>query len=69
MRRLMKQQALEAWSQRKFKATTHSNHGLPVAPRHLNLEFQVEAPDGVCAGDITYIRTKEPLIKSGRSRL
>jgi|GEM_PF-6632195 transposase InsO family protein len=42
VRRLMKRQALEARSQRKFKATTHSNHDLPVAPSRLNPEFQVE---------------------------
>jgi putative transposase len=57
--RLMKQQGLESKSKRKFKATTHSNHGRPVAPNLLEREFMVEKPDSVYAGDITYIQTVE----------
>ena len=57
--RLMKQQDLKSKSKRKFKATTNSNHGHPVAPNLLNREFQVERPDTVYAGDITYISTDE----------
>lgn len=57
--RLMKQQGLESKSRRKFKATTNSNHGRPVAQNLLNREFQVDQPDTVYAGDITYIPTDE----------
>lgn len=57
--RLMKQQGLESKSQRKFKATTNSNHDRPVAPNLLDREFLVEQPDTVYAGDITYIPTEE----------
>ncbi len=57
--RLMKQQGLESKSKRKFKATTNSNHGRPVAPNLLDREFRVGQPDTVYAGDITYIRTDE----------
>lgn len=57
--RLMKQQGLESKSKRKFKATTNSNHGRPVAPNLLDREFLVDQPDTVYAGDITYIPTDE----------
>ena len=53
----MKQQGLESKSKRKFKATTYSNHGRPVALNLLEREFMVENPDTVYAGDITYIQT------------
>lgn len=59
VRRLMKQQALEVKTKRKFKATTNSNHGLPVAPNRLNREFQVTEPDKAYVGDITYVSTAE----------
>ncbi|MCU7906142.1 MAG: IS3 family transposase [Candidatus Thiodiazotropha sp. (ex Epidulcina cf. delphinae)] len=57
--RLMKQQGLESKGKRKFKATTNSNHGRPVAPNRLDREFMVEQPDTVYASDITYIQTDE----------
>ena len=57
--RLMKQQGLESKSKRKFKTTTNSNHGRPVAPNLLDREFLVDQPDTVYAGDITYIPTDE----------
>jgi transposase InsO family protein len=59
VRRLMRRQGLTVKTKRKFKATTNSNHGLPVAPNRLNREFQVTAPDKAYVGDITYIRTDE----------
>ena len=58
-RRLMKQQSLESKSRRKFKATTNSNHGRPVAPNLLDREFMVGQRNTVYAGDITYIPTDE----------
>lgn len=57
--RLMRQQALKAKAKKKFKATTNSNHGLPVAPNLLDRNFNVDQSDTVYAGDITYIRTNE----------
>ena len=44
-RRLMKKQGLESMGRRKFKATTNSNHGRPVAPNLLNREFEVGRPN------------------------
>jgi len=55
--RLMRQDGLRGRLRRRFRRTTDSNHCLPVAPNRLNRQFQVEAPDRVWAGDITYIRT------------
>lgn len=57
--RLMKQQGLESKSRRKFKATTNSKHGRPVAPNLLGREFLIDQPNTVYAGDITYIPTDE----------
>jgi putative transposase len=42
---------------RKFKATTNSNHKLPVAENILNQDFQVETPNKVWVTDISYIDT------------
>lgn len=55
--RLMKLQGLESKVKRKFKATTNSNHGRPVAPNLLNRELQVNQLDTVYVDDITYIPT------------
>ena len=57
--RLMKQQGLMSKTKRKFKVTKNSNHNHPVAPNLLNQEFQVDQPDTVYVGDITYIHTDE----------
>ena len=57
--RLMKAQGFESKCKRKFKATTNSQHNRPVAPNLLDRAFQVDQPDTVYAGDITYIQTDE----------
>ena len=44
---------------RKFKATTYSKHGLPVAENLLGGQFQVAEPNQVWLSDITYIPTDE----------
>ena len=44
---------------RKFKATTYSNHNLPVADNILNQQFQVDEPNKVWLSDITYLPTDE----------
>lgn len=57
--RLMRENQLKAKTKRKYKATTDSSHGLPVAPNRLRREFHVEKPNQVWVADITYIPTDE----------
>ncbi|MBL8352183.1 MAG: IS3 family transposase [Burkholderiaceae bacterium] len=59
VRKLMKLHGIKARGKRKFKATTDSNHGLPVAENLLNREFTPAAPDRVWTSDITYVATEE----------
>lgn len=59
VRRLMKAYGIRARHKRKFKATTDSNHKLPVAPNLLNQDFTTSAPDQTWVADITCISTKE----------
>lgn len=51
----MKRQGLRAKTAKKFKATTNSNHSLPVAPNLLRQDFSATAPNQKWAGDITYL--------------
>lgn len=44
---------------KKFKATTDSNHSLPVAKNLLSQNFVADAPNQVWLTDITYIHTDE----------
>ena len=57
--RLMRQNALRAKAARKFKATTNSDHNLPVAPNLLNQDFSAQRPNQKWVSDITYIATDE----------
>ena len=57
--RLMREQGLEARRKRKFRRTTDSNHGLPVAPNVLERDFETDAPNQVWVTDITYVGTRE----------
>jgi putative transposase len=60
IKRLRKRLGLRCKHVRKFKATTDSNHRLPVAPNLLAQRFdQVDAPNQVWVTDITYIATDE----------
>jgi putative transposase len=55
----LRRQGLRARAARRFKATTDSNHTLPVAPNLLAQDFTAEAPDSKWVGDITYLWTDE----------
>ena len=57
--RLMKQNGIQSIRKRKFKATTNSDHQLPVAENLLNQQFTVESPNQVWVSDISYCRTDE----------
>ncbi|MBV8459481.1 MAG: IS3 family transposase, partial [Candidatus Eremiobacteraeota bacterium] len=60
--RLMRSQNLVARRHRKYRVTTQSGHGYPVAPNVLDRNFAVatvEHTNKVWAGDITYIPTRE----------
>jgi putative transposase len=66
---LMRAMGLRAKAGRKYKATTDSAHGLPIAPNLLGQDFSCDAsaqssshakaPDQVWLSDITYLWTGE----------
>lgn len=57
--RIMKVHGIVAKTAKKFKATTNSNHNLPVSENLLNQNFTAEKPNTVWVSDITYIPTLE----------
>ena len=59
VRKLMVLHGIRARGKRKFKATTDSNHTLPIAPNLLARDFSPAMPNAVWTSDITYIATDE----------
>ena len=57
--RLMRQDDIRAKTVKQWRATTQSQHRLPVAANTLDRQFTVAAPNRVWAGDITYVWTLE----------
>jgi transposase InsO family protein len=57
--RLRRELDIRCRQKRKFKATTNSNHKLPVAENLLAQTFTPSAPNEVWLTDITYIHTDE----------
>ncbi len=56
---LMRENGIAAKRKKKFKATTNSNHNLPVARNRLKRQFKAKHPDQAWVGDITYVATDE----------
>jgi putative transposase len=52
--RIMRGNGWRAKAARKYKATTNSNHTLPVAPNLLEQNFTADSPDQKWVSDITY---------------
>lgn len=57
--RIMSENNIRAKVSKKFKATTYSNHKLPVAENILNRDFTVDKPNEKMVSDITYLWTDE----------
>jgi putative transposase len=57
--RLMRENGLKALQKRRFKKTTDSEHGGPVAPNVLDQDFIAEQPNEKWGADISYIWTAE----------
>jgi transposase InsO family protein len=57
--RIMRANGIKAKTAKKFKATTDSNHNLPVAENILNRDFEASARNEKWVSDITYISTYE----------
>jgi transposase InsO family protein len=57
--RIMRRESLRPKAAKKYKATTNSNHKLPVAPNLLQQNFSARCPNEKFVSDITYIWTDE----------
>lgn len=56
---IMKQHGWRARAAKKYKATTNSNHKLPVAPNLLEQDFSAKKLNEKWVSDITYVWTDE----------
>jgi putative transposase len=57
--RLMRAAGIRAKTAMKFRHTTDSNHGRPVAANLLDRQFDPEAPNEAWVADITFIPTRQ----------
>lgn len=57
--RLMRDNSLKANQKRRFRKTTDSNHGSPVAANLLDQDFACDGPDRKWGVDISYVWTAE----------
>jgi putative transposase len=57
--RLMRENGLKARQKRRFKRTTDSHHGWPVAANLLDQDFAATRPDEKWGADISYVWTRE----------
>jgi transposase InsO family protein len=58
-RSLMREAGVWVRYRRRYRVTTNSNHRKAVFENRLERNFEVEAPDHVYAGDITYVWTQQ----------
>jgi transposase InsO family protein len=59
IKRIKRKLGLLCKQKRRYKATTDSNHKLPVADNLLKQQFKVYEPNKVWVSDITYVPTDE----------
>jgi len=59
VRKLMQANGLRARGKKKFRVTTDSRHAFPVSPNLLERQFDVDVPNQIWSGDITYVWTDE----------
>ena len=59
IKRIRREHGIRCKQTKKFKATTNSNHSLPVAENLLDQNFAADVPNQVWVTDITYIPTAE----------
>jgi putative transposase len=57
--RIMKENRIQSRTRKKYKATTHSKHSLPIQENVINQNFTASKPNEKWGADITYISTKE----------
>ena len=57
--RIMHENEIRSRVAKEFKATTNSNHRLPVAENILNRNFSVDKPNEKMVSNITYLWTDE----------
>lgn len=57
--RLMRRAGIQSARRRAYRVTTNSDHGYAPAPNLLQRRFDVDQPNTVWVGDITYIPTGE----------
>jgi transposase InsO family protein len=57
--RIMRTHKITARPLRRFRVTTDSKHGLPVAENLLDQKFEAERPNARWSGDITYLWKSE----------
>jgi len=57
--RLMREKKLTARTRRRFRTTTDSKHGFPIAPNVLERDFTTSAPDRAWVTDITFLWTAQ----------
>jgi putative transposase len=57
--KIMKENGLKSKVVKKYKATTNSNHNMPVAENILNRDFEAQKPNQKWVSDITYVPTDE----------